>query len=868
MQINYIKAVNNGIKKVMSKMGISTLQSYKGAQIFEALGLDTPVIDKCFAGTASRIRGSGFDILATDALTLHAMAFPLRSAVIPKLLPDPGEYHWRKGAESHINHPSTVAALQDAVRRKNQTAYDAYADEISKEIRRSALRGLLDFKFEEVSPVPIDQVEPWTSIVKRFVTGAMSYGSISIESHSALALAMNKLGGKSNTGEGGEDPERSIKNEDGTTKRSAIKQVASGRFGVTSYYLSDADELQIKMAQGAKPGEGGELPGYKVSAGIAKTRKSTQGVGLISPPPHHDIYSIEDLKQLIYDLKCSNPNARVSVKLVSEVGVGIVASGVAKARADHILISGHDGGTGASRWTGIKHAGLPWELGLAETHQTLVLNNMRGRVVLQTDGGIKTGRDVAIACLLGAEEWGFSTAPLIAMGCIMMRKCHLNTCPVGIATQDPVLRKKFEGTPENVINFFYFVAEELRKYMARLGFRSIDEMVGRADLLVVNDALRTPKTRNLDLAPLLTPAFSLRPGVPTHNIMKQDHLLNLRLDNKLIEYSQPAFKYKQPVTIRHSVVNTDRTIGATLSYAVSKAFGEFGLPLDTIHIILYGSAGQSLGAFLAPGITIELEGDSNDYVGKGLSGGKIIVYPPKNSIFKAEENVIVGNVCLYGATSGRAYFRGIAAERFCVRNSGAIAVVEGVGDHCCEYMTGGRVVILGSTGRNFAAGMSGGIAYVLDRKQDFSSKCNLEMVDLERITDESEMQWLKTVIKEHSEYTGSEIAKEILDAFSQNINRFVKVFPRDYKAALLAQSKKPLYNEKSVKEPLIADIEDGLMNATLDVKKIDKMKGFMKYQRQIDKYRSPIIRIKDWKEVNARLSDKELKVQAARCMGM
>lgn len=855
----------------MSKMGISTLQSYKGAQIFEALGLDAPVIDKCFAGTASRVRGIGFDILAIDALTLHTMAFPSRSYVIPKLLPDPGDFHWRKGAENHINHPSSMAALQDAVRRKNQTAYDKYSDQASMEIRRSTLRGLLDFKFEEVTPVPINQVEPWTSIVKRFVTGAMSYGSISLESHAALALAMNNLGGKSNTGEGGEDPERSIRGENGASKRSAIKQVASGRFGVTSYYLSDADELQIKMAQGAKPGEGGELPGYKVSPGIAKTRKSTPGVGLISPPPHHDIYSIEDLKQLIYDLKCSNPNARVSVKLVSEVGVGIVASGVAKARADHILISGHDGGTGASRWTGIKHAGLPWELGLAETHQTLVLNNLRGRVVLQTDGGIKTGRDVAIACLLGAEEWGFATTPLIAMGCIMMRKCHLNTCPVGIATQDPILRQKFEGTPEHVINFFYFVAEELRKYMARLGFRSIDEMVGRADLLVVNDALRNPKTRNLDLAPLLTPAFSLRPGAPTHNIMKQDHLLSSRLDNKLIEYCQPAFKSKQPVTIRHSVLNTDRTIGATLSYHVSKAFGEHGLPPDTIHIILNGSAGQSLGAFLAPGIMIELEGDSNDYVGKGLSGGKIIVYPPKMSRFKAENNIIIGNVCLYGATSGKAYFSGIAAERFCVRNSGAIAVVEGVGDHGCEYMTGGRAIILGTTGRNFAAGMSGGIAYVFDEKHDFKSKCNMEMVDLERVTDYSEIQWLKSVIEEHRNYTGSGMAKRVLEAFAENIKVFVKVFPKDYKAASLSQENNSLPTpEKSpvlVKEPRIADIEDGGISKSLDVKKLDKMKGFMKYQRQSDKYRNPIKRIKDWKEVNSRLSDKELKVQAARCMG-
>ena len=879
---NYVKATNDGIKKVMSKMGISTLQSYKGAQIFEALGLDVPVIAKCFAGTASRIRGVGFDILAMDSMTLHESAWPSRATVSLRALPESGEFHWRKGGEPHINDPSSVASLQDAVRRKNQSAYETYSRQAYQQIKSCTLRGLLDFKFEEATPIKIEKVEPWTSIVKRFVTGAMSYGSISLEAHASLAVAMNKLGGKSNTGEGGEDPERSNPQTNGDSMRSAIKQVASGRFGVTSFYLSDADELQIKMAQGAKPGEGGELPGYKVSEGIAKTRKSTPGVGLISPPPHHDIYSIEDLKQLIYDLKCANPNARVSVKLVSEVGVGIVASGVAKARADHILISGHDGGTGASRWTGIKYAGLPWELGLAETHQTLVMNNLRGRVILQTDGQIKTGRDVAVACLLGAEEWGFATTPLIAMGCTMMRKCHLNTCPVGIATQDPELRKKFEGSPEHVINFFHFVAEELRSIMARLGFRTIDDMVGRTDLLVVNEALRNPKTRNLDLAPILTPAFSLRPGAATHNIMKQDHLLHLRLDNKLIDYAKPALKSQQQVTIKHPVVNTDRTIGTTLSNKVSQIYGEAGLPAETIRIMLSGSAGQSLGAFLAPGITLELEGDANDYVGKGLSGGKIIVYPPKSSRFKAEENVIVGNVCLYGATSGKAFFRGIAAERFCVRNSGALAVVEGVGDHGCEYMTGGRVVILGPTGRNFAAGMSGGIAYVLDPQYSFKRRCNAEMVDLETVNEQAEIQWLKSVIEEHRDATGSAVAERVLNTFAQVLPKFVKVFPRDYKAVLEKEAMKLVPSTAPAaepvrlppspeKEPIILDIEDGAVDTDMTTKKavvLDKIRGFIKYKRQTDKYRNPLKRIKDWKEVNARLNVEELKVQAARCMGM
>ncbi|KAI8826607.1 uncharacterized protein EV422DRAFT_3637 [Fimicolochytrium jonesii] len=895
---NFMKASNDGIRKVMSKMGISTLQSYKAAQIFEALGLDPSVVSKCFSGTASRIKGVGFDILALDTLALHEAAWPSRETVSLDVLPEPGDFHWRDGGESHINDPSSIANLQDAVKRKNETAYETYSRNAYEQIKNCTLRGLLDFRFDVATPVPIEEVEPWQSIVKRFCTGAMSYGSISYEAHSALAVAMNKLGGKSNTGEGGEDPARSKPGIDGQLARSAIKQVASGRFGVTSYYLSDAEELQIKLAQGAKPGEGGELPGHKVSESIAATRKSTPGVGLISPPPHHDIYSIEDLKQLIYDLKCANPLSRVSVKLVSEVGVGVIAAGVAKARADHILISGHDGGTGASRWTGIKYAGLPWELGLAETHQTLVLNDLRGRVVLQTDGQIKTGRDVAVACLLGAEEWGFATAPLIAMGCIMMRKCHLNTCPVGIATQDPELRKKFEGTPEDVINFFYFVAEECRSIMARLGFRTIEEMVGRTDYLTINESAKNPKTRNLDLTPILTPAFLLRPGAATHNVKKQDHKLDLRLDNGLIEKAKKALEHRRPVEIFEKVVNTDRALGTTLSYEVSKQHGEQGLPDGTIRIKLEGSAGQSLGAFLAPGIQIDLEGDANDYVGKGLSGGRIVVYPPANSVFKAEQNIVVGNVCLYGATAGTAFFSGIAAERFAVRNSGATAVVEGVGDHGCEYMTGGRIVILGETGRNFAAGMSGGIAYVLDATDTFERNCNMEMVDLDRVTEAEESLWLKSLIEEHSIATGSALGRRIIADWPNQQAKFVRVFPRDYRAALekkkaaeqeAVAKRLELETEKGIHdyeqprrkedaeqvqimkalEPKVADLEDSIMDESMAKKRVevlDKVRGFMKYKREGDRYRNPRKRVKDWKEISARLPDSALKTQAARCM--
>ena len=923
---NYQSSVDNGILKVMSKMGISTLQSYKGAQIFEALGLHSQVVERCFIGTASRVQGATFDLLALDAFELHERGWPSRETILPPGMPESGEYHWRDGGEAHINDPVGIANLQDAVREKNQTAYDAYARNANEQTKRIHLRGLLDFRLENATPIPIEQVEPWNEIVRRFVTGAMSYGSISMEAHSTLAIAMNRLGGKSNTGEGGEDAERSHILPNGDTMRSAIKQVASGRFGVTSNYLADADELQIKMAQGAKPGEGGELPGHKVSVSIARTRHSTAGVGLISPPPHHDIYSIEDLKQLIYDLKCSNPRSRVSVKLVSEVGVGIVASGVAKAKADHILISGHDGGTGASRWTGIKYAGLPWELGLAETHQTLVLNDLRGRVTVQTDGQIRTGRDIAIACLLGAEEWGFATAPLIAMGCTMMRKCHrksifllrpkflayrstVNTCPVGIATQDPQLRAKFAGQPEQVINFFYYLAEDLRAIMAKLGFRTINEMVGRADVLTIDEKLRTTKTANLDLSAVLKPAWQMRPGAATYRVRQQDHKLYIRLDNKFIDESEPALTKGLPVHINCEVKNTDRALGTSLSHRVSKLYGEDGLPKDTIHICVHGSAGQSCGAFLAPGITIELEGDANDYVGKGLSGGRLIVYPPKLSTFKAEENIIIGNVCLYGATSGEAFIRGVAAERFAVRNSGANAVVEGTGDHGCEYMTGGRVVVLGTTGRNFAAGMSGGIAYVLDMAHTFASRVNMEMVELDKVTDPKEIATLRSLIEDHRHYTGSEVANRVLNDFHHLLPLFVRVMPLDYKRVLEEQAakekeerirsnfidlipsrtasqvdlasegledillpKEPTSSAPSAPkrhEPAVGDIEDSLVDesaAKQRVHKLDKVRGFMKYQRFNEAYRPPRKRVKDWREISTRLTESELKYQSARCM--
>lgn len=880
---NYKHSCDGGILKVMSKMGISTLASYKGAQIFEALGVHSSVVDRCFKGTACRIGGVTFETIAEDAFRFHEQGFPSRYTVGVSGLTESGEYHWRDGGEPHVNDPVSIANIQDAVRNKNDKSYEAYSKSEYEQIKACTLRGMLDFNFDESKSIPIDQVEPWTEIVRRFCTGAMSYGSISMESHATLAVAMNRLGGKSNTGEGGEDPERSLVDEFGDTRRSAIKQVASGRFGVTSAYLADSDELQIKMAQGAKPGEGGELPGHKVSKSIARTRHSTPGVGLISPPPHHDIYSIEDLKQLIYDLKCSSPRSRVSVKLVSETGVGIVAAGVAKAKADHILISGHDGGTGASRWTGIKYAGLPWELGLAETHQTLVLNDLRGRVVVQTDGQLRTGRDVAIACLLGAEEWGFATTPLIAMGCIMMRKCHLNTCPVGIATQDPKLREKFKGTPEHVINFFYYVANELRAIMAQLGFRTINEMVGRVECLTVRDDLRTKKTEHLDLDLLLTPAHSLRSGVATFNVRKQDHRLYMRLDNKLISEAELTLDKGLPSRIECDIVNTDRAMGTSLSYQISKRYGEAGLPVDTVHVSIKGSAGQSFGAFLAPGVTLELEGDANDYVGKGLSGGRLVIYPPRSAVFKAEDNILIGNVCLYGATAGHCYFRGVAAERFAVRNSGAHAVVEGVGDHGCEYMTGGRIVILGSTGRNFAAGMSGGIAYVLDKDHDFMSKLNTEMVEASAIEDPTEIAFVRGMIEDHHHYTGSELAARILVDFNRVLPRFIRVLPVDYKrviqedAAKAAEAKKAELNlpvipgkkEEKKKSAPLQDMEEAIGDAKAEKKRslvLDKTKGFMKYNRRSEKYRDVKSRVKDWAELSSRLDEDELKYQSARCM--
>ena len=782
----YRKAVAKGMLKVMAKMGISTLQSYKGAQIFEAVGLKDEVIGRCFVGTASRVQGVNLAELAEEMLRRHALGFPSRHEDRLPELPNPGEFHWRAEGERHAWDPLAISILQVAARENNWGSYRQFADHINQDTKvRCALRGLMEFKTgTNAGPVPLEEVEPASAIVKRFCTGAMSFGSISAEAHENLAIAMNRLGGKSNTGEGGEDPERFKPLPNGDSKRSAIKQVASGRFGVTIWYLTNADELQIKISQGAKPGEGGELPGRKVDETIARIRYSMPGVGLISPPPHHDIYSIEDLAQLIHDLKNANRAARVSVKLVSEVGVGTVASGVAKAHADHILISGDTGGTGASPLTSIKHAGLPWELGIAETHQTLVLNDLRSRVVLQTDGGLKTGRDVVMAALLGAEEMGFSTAPLITMGCIMMRKCHLNTCPVGVATQDPALRKKFTGQPEHVVNYFFHVAEDARLIMAQLGFRTLNEMVGRVDCLEMKGAIAHWKADGIDLSSILTPIEKPHPGVGTYCTQKQDHGLEQALDHQLVERARPALEAGRRVDIELPICNINRTVGAILSNEIAKAHGADLLPDDTVRLRFHGSAGQSLGAFLAKGVSIELEGDANDYVGKGLSGGRIVIYPPKASTFKAEDNILIGNVCLYGATSGKAFFRGRAAERFCVRNSGAQAVIEGVGDHGCEYMTGGRAVILGPTGRNFAAGMSGGVAYVWDPLKRFGPNCNAEMVALEPVTEPEDAHELKALVAEHAAYTGSTVAQALLKDWDTALRQFVKVMPLDYKRVL------------------------------------------------------------------------------------
>jgi glutamate synthase (NADPH/NADH) large chain len=788
----YRMGVAKGMLKVMAKMGISTLQSYKGAQIFEAVGLRQEVVDQCFAGTPSRVQGVDFGVLADELLRRHQLGYPQRGGDRQPALPNHGEFHWRADGERHMWNPIAISNMQYAARANNREVYRQFAEHANRDARaRCTLRGLLRFQSGvNGGPIPLDEVEPASEIVKRFCTGAMSFGSISAEAHETLAIAMNRIGGKSNTGEGGEDPARFEPLPNGDSKRSAIKQVASGRFGVTAWYLTNADELQIKIAQGAKPGEGGELPGRKVDENIARIRYSTPGVGLISPPPHHDIYSIEDLAQLIHDLKNANPSSRISVKLVSEVGVGTIAAGVAKAHADHILISGAEGGTGASPLTSIKHAGLPWELGIAETHQTLVLNDLRSRVVLQTDGCMKTGRDLVIAALLGAEEIGLSTAPLITLGCVMMRKCHMNTCPVGIATQDPVLRKKFTGKPEFVVNYLFMVAEEARELMAQLGFRTYHEMIGRVDVLDVDDAIRHWKADGLDLTSLLTPVEKPHDDVGVYCMKAQDHGLELALDNKLLELARPAIETGESVRIKLPIVNTNRTVGTILSHNVVKKCGEQGLSDDTIHIKFEGSAGQSFGAFLAGGITLELEGDANDYVGKGLSGGQLLIYPPRESTFTPEENTLVGNVVLYGATGGRAFFRGRAAERFCVRNSGAWAVVEGVGDHGCEYMTGGRAIILGPTGRNFAAGMSGGVAYVWDVDRDFELKCNLGMVELERVEADDDIAELLEMIELHQRHTGSDVARRILADWPRIAREeFIKVMPTDYRRVLMERQR-------------------------------------------------------------------------------
>jgi glutamate synthase (NADPH/NADH) large chain len=788
--VNYIHALNKGILKVMSKMGISTLQSYCGAQIFEAVGLDRAFVDRYFTGTTSRISGVGIEIVADEAVKRHRRAYPARVVGQPDLEWG-GEYQWRRDGEYHLFNPDTVFKLQHATRSGQYAIFKEYTALVDDQSRRRAtLRGLLDFlpAAGAMGPVPIDEVEPVERIVRRFATGAMSFGSISQEAHETLAIAMNRIGARSNTGEGGEDPARYTPDANGDSRRSAIKQVASARFGVTSEYLVNAQDLQIKMAQGAKPGEGGQLPGHKVYPWIAKVRYATPGVGLISPPPHHDIYSIEDLAQLIYDLKNANPKARISVKLVAIAGVGTIAAGVAKAHADVVLISGHDGGTGASPLTSIKHGGVPWELGLAETQQVLRLNGLRDRIIVQVDGQLKTGRDVVIAALMGAEEFGFATAPLVVSGCVMMRVCHLNTCPVGIATQDPELRKQFTGKPEFVINFFRFIAEEVREYMAQLGFRTMDEMIGRVDRLSVRAAVEHWKARGLDFSPILQEP-QVAADAPRRRLSPQAHGLEKALDNDLIAACGEALEHRRPVSLVRAIGNVHRSVGTMLGYEVTRRWGGQGLPDDTIRIRCEGSAGQSYGAFLPRGITLTLEGDANDYLGKGLSGGKVLVSPPRQATFLAEENIIVGNVALYGATSGEAFIRGVAGERFAVRNSGAVAVVEGVGDHGCEYMTGGRVVVLGKTGRNFAAGMSGGMAFVLSADGAFHRRCNVELVDLEPLVQPDDVELVRELLARHARYTGSELAARLLCDWTETAGLFVKVMPRDYKRALEAQQR-------------------------------------------------------------------------------
>ncbi len=778
---NYLNAIRKGMFKVFSKMGISTIQSYRGAQVFEAIGLEEDLVEKHFSGTPSRISGVGINEIAQETLLRHKTALE-DTPDTSNILPVGGFYHWRRRGEFHQINPVMTNTLQKAVRTNSQDAYDEFSRLVNDQNQRfSTLRNL--FEFKKSTPIKLKNVEPASEIVKRFVTGAMSFGSISKESHETLAVAMNSIGARSNSGEGGEDSARYVKRENGDMPHSAIKQVASGRFGVTNHYLVNCSEIQIKIAQGAKPGEGGQLPGTKVSEDIAKVRHSIPGVTLISPPPHHDIYSIEDLAQLIFDLKNSNPEAKINVKLVAEAGVGTIAAGVAKAHADIITIAGHDGGTGASPLTSIKHAGVPWELGISEAQQTLMLNQLRGRVRLQTDGQLKTGRDVAVAAMLGAEEFGFSTIPLIAIGCIMMRKCHLNTCPVGIATQNPELRKKFTGKPEHVIKYFFFVAEELRKIMAELGFRRVDEMVGRTDMLVQRKVIDHWKAGKVNLSTVLH-KVPLGEDDSLYCTQKQDHGLESQLDHKIIKKSSKALKQKKAVKFSLPIFNVNRAVGTLLSNEIARKYGAKGLPDNTIHCKFKGSAGQSFGAFLAHGVTLELEGDANDYTGKGLSGGRLIIYPPKNSSFRAEENILVGNTVLYGATGGEVFFSGIAGERFAVRNSGAIAVVEGVGDHGCEYMTGGNVIVLGETGKNFAAGMSGGISYVLDENKKFESKCNSSMIALENVSDTEEKFWLCKWITLHQENTGSLLAGQLLENWNKTVRKFVKVMPHEYRAVL------------------------------------------------------------------------------------
>jgi glutamate synthase (NADPH/NADH) large chain len=784
---NYVKAINDGLLKVFSKMGISTLQSYQGAQIFEILGLNKDVVDKYFTGTISRIEGMGLDEIAWEALAKHFFAFSKKDIPVDRL-PVGGIYQWKRKGEFHLFNPQTIHFLQHSTRMNDYVTFKKYSRLVNDQSEKACtLRSLLQFKKNRPS-ISIDEVEPAENIYKRFATGAMSFGSISWEAHTTLAIAMNRLGAKSNTGEGGEDDKRYEPLPNGDSMRSAIKQVASARFGVTSLYLTEADELQIKMAQGAKPGEGGQLPGHKVDEWIGRVRHSTPGVGLISPPPHHDIYSIEDLAQLIFDLKNANRNARISVKLVSKAGVGTIAAGVTKAKADVVLIAGHDGGTGASPVSSIKHAGLPWELGLAETHQTLVKNKLRSRVIVQTDGQLKTGRDIAIAALLGAEEWGIASAALVVEGCIMMRKCHMNTCPVGVATQDLLLRKRFAGNPDHVVNFFKFIVRELREIMADLGFKTVNEMIGQVENLEPRENISHWKFNKLDLSPILykEPA-SLYTGL--YKMEEQDHEINEVLDWKLLEAAQPAIEKQEKVNATFKIKNTDRTLGTILSNEITKKYRAAGLPEDTVHFRLSGTAGQSFGAFNTKGITLELEGDANDYFGKGLSGARLIIYPPKKALYVPEENIIIGNVAFYGATSGEAFIRGKAGERFGVRNSGANIVVEGVGDHGCEYMTGGKAIILGDTGRNFAAGMSGGLAFVYDVKGNFAANCNKEMIDLDEC-DLHDKNDLYSLIQKHFEYTGSTVARFILDDFDNQLKNFVKVFPKDYKKATHAAKSK------------------------------------------------------------------------------